>query len=356
MRTVVQHSLRYATAIFSLVFALPIGAAGADSASILPPGVVIPIPHPMTMLLYSESVRAELGLRAEQVATFRPVADQASLSLWRMRDLPPGERNLAARPLVESLRTTLSATLAKRQLDRLDQLAVRAMGVQAVLEPQVAAALGLSNEQRQKMQAVLGSPTRDSQNTGGVRARMVQDALAILTDRQRRTLTELMGPPFDVSAVQAVACKVPEFEGVTAWINSPPLTLQQLRGKVVIVHFYAFGCINCIHNLPHYNDWRERFDRDKLAMIGIHRPETQEEHDMAKVRQKAVEAGMKYPIAVDNESRNWNAWANRVWPSVYLIDKNGFVRYWWYGELNWQARKGDRWMCDRIAELLAARD
>jgi len=308
------------------------------------------------MLLHSESARTELGLSAEQVATVGPAADQVSLSLWRLRDLPPGARDPAARPLLEALRTTLAATLTQRQLHRLDQLAVRAMGVQAVFEPRVATALGLSSEQRRKLLAVLGAPARNSPNATGSRARMERDALAILTDWQRRTLPELMGPPFDVSAVPAVACKAPELEGVTEWINSPPLTLEQLRGKVVMVHFYTFGCINCIRNLPHYNDWRERFDRDKLAIIGIHRPETQEEYDVAEVRQKAAEAGLKYPIAVDNESRNWNAWANRIWPSVYLIDKSGFVRYWWCGELNWQGAKGDQWMRSRIAELLAARD
>ena len=98
------------------------------------------------------------------------------------------------------------------------------------------------------------------------------------------------------------------------------------------------------------------FDRDEMVILGIHRPETPKEHDVAEVRRKAAEAGLKYPIAVDNENHNWNAWANGVWPSVYLIDKSGFVRYWWCGELNWQGAKGDQWMRSRIAELLAARD
>lgn len=310
----------------------------------------------MTMLLHSESARIELGLSVEQAKAIGPAVDQVSLSLWRLRDLPPGTRDAAARPLVESLRTTLAATLTQPQLHRLDQLVVRAMGIQAVLEPRVAAALGLSNKQRQRIRAVLDAPVQNFQDTAGWRARREQDALAILTDRERRALTELMGPPFNVAAVPAVACQAPELEGVTAWINSPPPALPSLRGKVVIVHFYTFGCINCIRNLPHYNDWRERFDPDRFVIIGIHRPETQKEYDVAEVRRKAAEAGLKHPIAVDNESRNWNAWANCVWPSVYLIAKSGFVRYWWCGELNWQGAKGDQWVRTRIAELLAARD
>ena len=142
-------------------------------------------------------------------------------------------------------------------------------------------------------------------------------------------------------------------EGVTTWINAAPVSLAQSRGKVVVVHFYAFGCINCIRNLPHYSAWFERFSRDKVAIIGIHRPETEAERDVEKVRQKSKEAGIQYPIAVDNESHNWNAWANPVWPSVYLIDKRGFVRYWWYGELNWQNAQGELWMRNKIAELSA---
>lgn len=85
----------------------------------------------------------------------------------------------------------------------------------------------------------------------------------------------------------------------------------------------------------------------------MHTPETDRERDIEGVRQKAEENKMEYPIVVDNDSKIWNAWANRVWPSVYLIDKKGYVRYWWYGELNWQGAEGDKIMRARIEELLA---
>jgi peroxiredoxin len=310
----------------------------------------------MTVLLHAESVRKELGLSEEQKLAIRTPVEQAELPLWRLRDLPASERNRGARPLLDSLRAKLSTTLTPGQFERLDQLIAQASGVRAILEPRVAAALDLSDGQRHKIETALASLAHNADPAHRLVAEAGQKVLALLSERQRRTFRALMGTPFDFAAVRSIACRAPELEGVTAWINSPPLTLEQLRGKVVIVHFYTFGCINCIRNLPHYNDWHGRFERDKLAIIGMHRPETQGEREVETVRLKAAEAGLKYAIAVDNDSRNWDAWVNRVWPSVYLIDKSGFVRYWWYGELNWQGTQGEKWMRDRIAELLAEPD
>jgi hypothetical protein len=88
------------------------------------------------------------------------------------------------------------------------------------------------------------------------------------------------------------------------------------------------------------------------VIIGVHTPETDEERDVEKLRAKVVEAGMEYPVAVDNASQTWSAWANNMWPSVYLIDKRGHVRYWWYGELNWQGAEGEKLMREKIELLL----
>jgi thiol-disulfide isomerase/thioredoxin len=160
-----------------------------------------------------------------------------------------------------------------------------------------------------------------------------------------------MGRPFNFSKVQSIACKAPELENNT-WINSPPVKLTEQRGKVTVVHFYAFGCGNCIRSLPYYNDWYRHFPKSSFSIIAIHRPETQQEHIIEKVKEKAVQAGIEYPIAIDNDSLAWNAWANRIWPSIYLIDKNGFVRYWWYGELNYQGAESERLLRNKIRELI----
>jgi len=88
-------------------------------------------------------------------------------------------------------------------------------------------------------------------------------------------------------------------------------------------------------------------------MVGVHTPETAQEREPEKVIAKAKESGFEFPIVVDNEKKNWNAWGNSMWPSVYLIDKQGRLRYWWYGELNWKEAGGQKLMGTKIEELLA---
>jgi peroxiredoxin len=88
-------------------------------------------------------------------------------------------------------------------------------------------------------------------------------------------------------------------------------------------------------------------------VLGIHTPESAGERNVDNIRRKMTENGIEFPIAVDNDKANWNAWANNMWPSTYLIDKKGYVRYWWYGELNWKGTEGEKMFREKIEELLA---
>ncbi len=104
----------------------------------------------------------------------------------------------------------------------------------------------------------------------------------------------------------------PELTEVSAWINSDPLTMKGLRGKVVVVHFWTHGCFNCVNNYPHYLAWQERYAREKdLVILGIHTPETTGERAVDRIKQQAAKHGLKFPIAVDNDAANWQAWNNR---------------------------------------------
>jgi thiol-disulfide isomerase/thioredoxin len=148
----------------------------------------------------------------------------------------------------------------------------------------------------------------------------------------------------------------PEFAKDTEWLQSKPLTVAGLRGQVVVVHFWTFGCINCIHNYPAYKAWQEKFAGKGVTVVGIHSPETKGEADVKRVRASAEKNGLKFAIAVDNRLQNWKNWNNRYWPTIYLIDKQGRVRYRWEGELDFGTTKGERLMRQRIEELLAEKD
>ena len=329
--------------------------------------LMVPIPHPITNLLRAKEVRQELSMSGAQINEVDSAIEDIDQPLWRLRDLPLQQRNEAADLLIQRLRQSLTQILSLRQIERLEQLNRQAQGIAAVLEPEVAVKLNLSNEQIENIRISLSisydklaawqknteirSESRRAAYLRKLRDEAEKSVFAVLNSYQQRTLRNLMGRPFDLSKVRIVACKAPEFE-VDTWINRPEATLPDIAGKVTVIHFYAFGCGNCIRTLPYYNQWREHFPASVFQIIGIHRPETERERQIDKVKEKAAEAGIKYPVAIDNKSLMWDAWANRIWPSIYLIDKNGYVRYWWYGELNWQGAESEKYLRGKIQELI----
>lgn len=124
----------------------------------------------------------------------------------------------------------------------------------------------------------------------------------------------------------------PEFTN-ESWLNSDvPLRLSQLRGQVVLLDMWTFGCINCINITPYVQDWHTRYAEQGLVVIGNHFPEFSYERDIANIRDALPKLGITYPIAQDNPGDMWRAWSNRYWPTIYLIDKQGHVRYTHIGE------------------------
>ncbi len=121
----------------------------------------------------------------------------------------------------------------------------------------------------------------------------------------------------------------------------------------MILHFWTFGCINCQHNYPTLKAWQKAFAKKGVTIIGVHTPETPAERNNQNVRKSTKKNGLTYPIVVDPEGTTWKTWGNRMWPSTYLIDKNGFVRYRWDGEFNWKRAKGAAAMKKKIEQLLA---
>jgi cytochrome c biogenesis protein CcdA/thiol-disulfide isomerase/thioredoxin len=125
---------------------------------------------------------------------------------------------------------------------------------------------------------------------------------------------------------------LPPIDGATAWFNSPPLTREQLKSKVVLVDFWTYSCINCIRTIPHVRALHERYAKDGLVVIGVHTPEFAFERDLGNVRKAVRDFSIRYPVAVDNNWTIWRAFNNRYWPAHYLADASGQVRYHHFGE------------------------
>ncbi len=143
----------------------------------------------------------------------------------------------------------------------------------------------------------------------------------------------------------------PEFTQVTEWLNSKPIKLAEQKGKVVVVHFWTNGCINCIHNYPHYRAWQEKYQHEKdYLMVGIHTPEFASEKDLDRIKTRAAQNKLTFAILVDNDAANWKAWENQYWPCVYLVDKQGVIRQRWEGELG---DAGYKQLTEQIDSLLA---
>ena len=127
----------------------------------------------------------------------------------------------------------------------------------------------------------------------------------------------------------------PNFAGITAWLNTPggkPLTIAQLRGKVVLVDFWTYSCINCQRSLPHVEAWYRDYAKDGFVVVGVHTPEFSFEHVVSNVRSEVAALGVKYPVAVDDDYQTWDAYDNEYWPADYLIDARGQVRHISFGE------------------------
>ena len=125
---------------------------------------------------------------------------------------------------------------------------------------------------------------------------------------------------------------MPPLTGATTWINTPPLTTEQLRGKVVVVDFWTYSCINCIRSIPYVRAWAEKYKDQGLVVIGVHTPEFAFEKSEANVRQNIQRLGITYPVAMDNEFAIWRAFKNQYWPAHYFIDAKGQIRHHHFGE------------------------
>lgn len=339
----------------------PDGASDAASA-----GPAADVANPIVQLVLDPLVQQELQLKELQTAALMAVYRKVEPRLWLLRDVSQGPHAEEKAKLLSAMESDLASLLEPAQLGRLRQIAVRARGWSGITMGQAAAQLQLTPMQLQQIGEITThtieelkriASTGDStaaRNDAITQARTAEGVAIqkLLSPAQQQTLVQLVGKPYDLSTVRPLTFAAPELAQVDAWINSPPLKMSEQKGKVVAFHFWASGCINCVHNLPHYAKWHEQLGDKGLVVLGLHTPETSVERSVENLQSKVNEFKIRYPVAMDHDAGNWSAWANSMWPSVYLVDKSGRVRYWWYGELNWQGATGEQFMRQKIEELL----
>ena len=358
--------------LHQLIFLLVLGSSliAATGNEIVKSKQDVPVPYPMTVLLRNNIVQQELGLSVTQKISIEATLDKVEIPLFQLRDLTPENRKAKAEELVNRLILETRKTLSNEQLDRLYQLSWQVMGINSYEEPELLLRIKATSSQSNKIHSILRNMKRSllkaqqnnqesgksadiSDITQSLYENAKESIMKILTTEQKFRLPKVLGDDFDFSNVKYLVSKAPEFQKVETWLNLNAQELPLLTGKVTVVHFYAFGCINCIHNLPFYNEWQKSYPAECFQIVGIHTPETENEKILDNVKKKAIEYKMTYPIAVDLENKNWDVWSNGIWPSIYLVDKNGFVRYWWYGELNWQGSQTEEILRSEIEKLLA---
>jgi len=174
--------------------------------------------------------------------------------------------------------------------------------------------------------AVLVNPSGELEETGAVRrslARVRGDAAPRAAERRAgEPLLDDDGP-------------APEFTGIARWLNVPDgrePSMRALRGSVVLVDFWTYSCINCLRTLSHLRSWDDRYRAAGLTIVGVHTPEFAFERRESNVRDAIAANRLRYPVALDNDYGTWNAWGNQYWPAKYLVDARGRVRYWHFGE------------------------
>jgi cytochrome c biogenesis protein CcdA/thiol-disulfide isomerase/thioredoxin len=155
------------------------------------------------------------------------------------------------------------------------------------------------------------------------------------SDRAERELARVRGATRTVAPGLEDYGEAPTFVGITQWINTPaerPLSLPGLRGKVVLIDFWTYSCINCLRTLPHLKAWNRAYGSRGLQIVGVHTPEFAFEHQEGNVRSAVRRLGVEYAVAMDNDFGTWDAYRNRYWPAKYLIDARGHLRYVHFGE------------------------
>jgi thiol-disulfide isomerase/thioredoxin len=178
------------------------------------------------------------------------------------------------------------------------------------------------------------SPSLNKASTSAEQQKQVEKFLSAPTTQNGTTTTIRLDKSKFQQIDKSQFIKAPEFAQISGYINSPggPITLTSLKGKVVLVDFWTYTCINCIRTIPHLNDWNQKYADKGLVIVGVHSPEFEFEKNYDNVKAAVQKFGIAYPVIQDNDHGTWNAYGNQYWPRDYLIDTDGYIRHDHIGE------------------------
>ncbi len=326
------------------------------------------VPRQLLGLLHAPEVHTELGLSASQITELEKQFQVVDGRWFRARIEPPTANLLIMQELEESMNRWLSNHFSDVQRQRIKELELQAQGTRVLLRGDVADRLSFSEKQKSDLlrmasetdEAVTayqqslrqGKDDTTLKATVQEKQKSERDAIyTVLTESQRAELGELLGEKFHTAGLTRIYPMAPDFSPSADWLNSPALSLKQLRGKVVLVHFYAFQCHNCQANFDVYRRWHDRFG-DDVVVVGIQTPETPDERRRDRVAAAVKLDDFKFPVIFDAASEHWKTWGNTMWPTVYVIDKEGYLRRWWQGELRWKGADTDQQLESFIEDLI----
>ncbi|MCU1677815.1 MAG: DipZ protein, partial [Frankiales bacterium] len=229
---------------------------------------------------------------------------------------------LGGRGLLERARTGGRGPVVQRVLGGVMVLTALAMALQLDIRFQTAIAGNLPS--------ALVNPTKALEDSPAVKKRLAdlrgRSRFEVARERAHKASLPELGP-------------APDFQDNSSWLNTPggrPVSLASLRGRVVLIDFWTYTCINCIRTLPYLKAWDQKYSGKGLTIVGVHAPEFAFENKTSNVRAAIKQNGLRYPVVQDNDMKTWNAWGNQYWPAKYLIDANGQVRYTHFGEGNYE--------------------
>lgn len=365
-----MSALRIGCLWAALLVAGFIGKATAGEPSIeyapLSP-TLVSIPQNLLSLMHTEEVQKDLGLSAKQLVEWEQALRVVDTLWWPARILPVPEQRQVIATQEDKILFEAKRIAGAKSVQRLRQIELQSQGVRILARPEIEAFLRLNSKQSQKLRELFSENDRQAAALAAAKppadaeklktfndAKAVEPkkALAVLTAFQKDRIRNALGTPIDITKLKRIYPFAPELIDSGYWSSADRASLEALRGKVVIVHFYAFQCHNCVANFSHYKRWDETLKKRGVQLIGIQTPETAAEKDPEKVSAAAQKEGFQFPVLIDVANKNWDAWGNTMWPTVYVIDKKGYIRFWWQGELNWQGATTDQQIEAIINELV----